>query len=183
MGVGTGGGGTVITELDRAGQDRRAGHRPGPSLLGSPAVRQHFSTPSPPPTSPIPVQPPPTAPGLSLVGGGGSGFPAAVCFDAWGVRCRPRELAFDPHILSLPRRALPRYSSILYTVHRRLLRPTGGPTGPRGLGSSLSPCFSAHSCASPHLNLQLPVSVSPPLLGGNSSPPGSPAGPLSSFPV
>lgn len=79
MGVGTGGGGTVITELDRAGQDRRAGHRPGPSLLGSPAVRQHFSTPSPPPTSPIPVQPPPTAPGLRAPSAG-----------SWELRVRLR---------------------------------------------------------------------------------------------
>ena len=140
------------------------------------------SVQGPLPTPQFPVLPQPTTPGLNLVGGGGSGFPAAVCFDAWGFRCRPRELAFDPHILSLPRSALPRYSSILYSVHRRLLRLAGGPTGPRGLDSSLSPCFSARICASPHLCLQLPVSVSPPLLGGSSSSPGLPAGPLASSP-
>lgn len=74
MGVGAGGGGAVITELDRAGQDRRAGTGPGPAA--SAAVRQHFSAPSPPPTSPHPRAAPTHSPRAQsslcwLLGGGG----------------------------------------------------------------------------------------------------------------
>ena len=112
MGVGTGGGGAVITELDRAGQDRRAGTGPGPAA--SAAVRQHFSAPSPPPTSPTPVQPPPTAPGLrapsagSWEGGqtkdprggvwGSSGGPAMRPFRGTGTKrvCHPLGLKNRP---------------------------------------------------------------------------------------
>lgn len=43
---------------------------------------------------------PPLHPGLC-------GFPATAYFGALGFRCRPRDLAFDSHILSLPRGSLP----------------------------------------------------------------------------
>lgn len=54
-----------------------------------------------------------TAPGITPVhsglwlSGGGCGFPATAYFGAVGFRYHPRDLAFDSHILSLPRGAVP----------------------------------------------------------------------------
>lgn len=91
----------------------------------------------------------------------------------------PESWPLIPTSLSLPK-PLPRYRSNC-PVQCTPQAPEAGREGhwSRAL-APLSLRFSACVCASPHLYLQLPVSVSPPLLGGSSSSPGLPAGPASS---